>query len=331
MKRCGALLLAALLVAPGAHAEPTLWQRVWRPGARIEAKARLRAEQLFEQSSKASGDLELLRELSLGSAALLELSGGARRDPWQAVLLGRVLLDARPGREREAIRLIESGVGKLPDSDFKRASLFDLGVGAMLLGDMERAERALTSALALAWDPDDRSSIHRNRSNARMLAGRLSGAVADARVAVQLARGVQVVALSHFKLGVALERSGDYPQGMQEVARGVAVRLPVPPYPSESVLELPTLRWVPEYDVHYYRALAAMTEATAPGSDEELVETRYESALEDWEQYLVAAELEKDRFVANARRHQQRCLDTLARLRKSRRPAPLPAASGRVR
>jgi tetratricopeptide (TPR) repeat protein len=319
VRRAGLLLTAALLAAPSARAEPTLWQRVTEPGARARAKARLRAEQLFEQSSKASADLELLRELSLGSAALLQLSGGARRDPWQAVLLGRVLLDAEPGREREAVQLIASGVGKLPDSDFKRASLFDLGVGAMLLGDTDRAERALTAALALAWDPDYRSSIYRNRSNARMLAGRLSGAVADARVAVQLARGVQVVALSHFKLGVALERSGDYPQGMEEIARGVAVRLPVPPYPSESVLDLPTLRWVPEYDVHYYRALAAMTEATTAGYDEELVESRYESALEDWEQYLLAAQLAKDRFAANARRHQQRCVDALARLQKARR------------
>jgi tetratricopeptide (TPR) repeat protein len=331
MRRGPALLLAALLAAPSVHAEPTLWQRVMRPGARAQAKARLRAEQLFEQASKASADLELLRELSLGSAALLELSGGARRDPWQAVLLGRVLLDAQPGREHEAVQLIESGVAKLPDSDFKRASLFDLGVGAMLLGDMERAEGALTAALALAWDPDYRSSIHRNRSNARMLAGRLSGAVADARVAVQLARGVQVVALSHFKLGVALERSGDFPQGMREIARGVAVRLPVPPYPSESVLDLPTLRWVPAYDVHYYRALAAMTEAIAPGYDDEHAQTRYESAVEDWEQYLLIAEVEKDRFVAHARRHRERCLDALARLRKGRAASALPAASGGVR
>lgn len=319
MRRGAWLLTLSLAIAPSARAEPTLWQRAKQPGARTHAKARLRAEQLFEQAGKASADLELLRELSLGGAALLELSGGARRDPWQAVLLGRVLLDAQPGREREAVQLIGSGVGKLPDSDFKRASLFDLGVGAMLLGDTERAERALTAALSLAWDPDDRSSIHRNRSNARMLAGRLSGAVADARAAVQLARGVQVVALSHFKLGVALERSGDYPQGMQEITRGVAVRLPVPPYPSESVLDSPALRWVPEYDVHYYRALAAMSEATTAGSEQELVESTYEAALEDWQQYLLAAEVEKDRFVANARRHQQRCRDALAGLRKSRR------------
>ncbi|HYP91064.1 MAG TPA: hypothetical protein VEQ59_23020, partial [Polyangiaceae bacterium] len=205
-----------LLLAPSLHAEPSVWQRVKDPNAAKVQKARVRAEQLFDEASSVRVDLEMLRELSLGSAALLELSGGARRDPWQAVLLGRVLLDAEPGREREAIALIEGGVGALPDSDFKRASLFDVGLGAMLSGDMEHARRAFSAALALAWDPDDRATIHRNRGKANMLSGHLAEAVGDFRAAVRLARGVEVLALSHFGLGVALERSGDYPQGMQE-------------------------------------------------------------------------------------------------------------------
>jgi tetratricopeptide (TPR) repeat protein len=330
MRRVVLLALAALATAaPAAAAEPTVWQRVTRPGFRHEARARLRAEQLFDQASEASADVELLRELSLGSAALLELSGAARRDPWQAVLLGRVLLDARPGRERQAVQLIEAGVAELPASDFKRASLFDLGLAALLIGEMERSERAFTAALALAWDPDYRARIHRNRSKVRMLSGRLPEAVSDARVAVRLARGAELIALSHFGLGVALERSGDYPQGMEHVALGVAVRLAVPPYQSESVLDLPTLRWVPEYDVHYYRALAAMTEATAAGEDEQGAIDGYESALSDWEQYLAAATLQKDRFVVNARRHEQRCREQLARLHKRR--AGQHAPSGRAR
>jgi tetratricopeptide (TPR) repeat protein len=324
------VVLVALLCTTRAEADPTLWQRVTQPEARNQARARLRAEQLFDQSSQASSDdVELLRQLSLGSAALLSLSGGTQRDPWQQVLLGRVLLDAQAGREREAIALISRGVVGLPDSDFKRASLFDLGIGSLVVGDLEGAERAFTAALALAWDPDYRARLHRNRSKVRMLSGKLAGAVADARVAVRLARGTELLALSHFGLGVALERSGDYPEGMQEIARGVAVRLPVPPYQSESVLELPTLRWVPEYDVHYYRALAAMTEATAAGADEDSIVTSYEAALVDWEQYLLAAEALKDRFAVNARRHQQRCLDALVRLRKAH--GSRPGSSGRGR
>ena len=311
----GWAVIAALSCAiPAAHAaEPTLWQRAREPGAALRYKARVHAEQLFDQASDARVDAQLMRDLSLGSVALMELSGGARRDPWQAVLLGRVLLDAQPGREREAIALIESGLYRLPDTDFKRASLFDVGLGAMLSGELEHANRAFTAALSLAWDPDYRASIHRNRGKARMLAGRLGEAVSDFRAAVQLARGVEVMALAHFGLGVALERSGDYPQGLQEARRGVAVRLPVPPYPSESVLDLPSLRWFPEYDVHYFRALGAMAEAAAAGS-RELEQERYEVALESWEQYLPAAEASKDRFFRNAVRLHKRCLDSLIRL-----------------
>jgi len=322
------LIALALLLAPAATAEPTLWQRARTPGWQMREKARLRAEQLFDQASDPRADLETLRELSLGSAALMELSGEARRDPWQEVLLGRVLLDAQPGREREALQLIEGGLPALPDSDFKRQSLFDLGLGAMFSGEMEHAARAFTAALALAWKPDDRATLHRNRGKARMLSGQLLGAVADFRAAVALGRGVEVMALSRFGLGVALERSGDYPQGMQEIARGVALRLPVPPYPSESVLDLPGLRWIPEYDVHYFRALGAMSEAeTADASEQE--RDRYETALESWEQYIPAAEAQKDRFLPNALRHRQRCLDALSRLRPPSSSAV--SRSGRVR
>lgn len=329
MKRAWLVAVAALLLGARARAEPTLWQRASDPNAAARSKARLRAEQLFDQAASEREDSEMLRDLSLGSAALLELSGGARRDPWQAVLLGRVLLDAEPGREREAMRLIESGLRALPPSDFKRASLFDVGLGAMLSGEMEHATRAFSAALALAWDPDDRATIYRNRGKANMLSGHLGEAVSDFRAAVRLARSVEVLALSHFGLGVALERSGDYPQGIQEIARGVAVRLPVPPYPSESVLDSLNLRWIPEYDVHYFRALAAMAEALGADSRER-ARDRYEAALESLGQYLPAAEAARDRFASNAARLRQRCLDALDALGRDQTPRP-GRGSGRVR
>jgi tetratricopeptide (TPR) repeat protein len=321
--------VALLLLTASAHAEVGLWQRVRDPAAVLREKARVRAEQLFDQASSAQGDLELLRELSLGSAAVLELSGGAHRDAWQSVLLGRVLLDAESGREQQAMRLIESGLVALPASDFKRASLFDVGLGAMLNGEMDHATRAFSAALLLAWDPDDRATIHRNRGKANMLAGRLADAVSDFRAAVRLARGVEVLALSHFGLGVALERNGDYPQGIQEIARGVAVRLPVPPYPSPSVLDSPNLRWIPEYDVHYFRALAAMAESLGAGTAQPAAQRRhYEEALESLAQYLPAAEASRDRFLPNAERLRLRCVTALGLLE---RPAPTRPRSSRVR
>lgn len=327
MKRRLAWLVAVLGVASAAEAEPTLWQRAKEPGSAVRGKARKRAEQLFAQATDARLDPELLRDLSLGSAALLELSGGAGRDPWQSVLLGRVLVDAAPGREREAAKLIESGLPSLPSSEFKRESWFDLGLASMLTGETERAARAYTAALALAWDADDRATIYRNRGKARMLSGRLGDAVSDFRAAVRLAQSPVVVALSHFGLGVALERNGDYPAGMQEVALGVAVRLSGPNAISESVLDLPTLRWIPEYDVHYFRALGATSQAER-ADDSALEQEHYEAALESWEQYLALAEPAKERFVPNAERHRKRCLEALARLRREARP---PARSGRVR
>ena len=326
MKRGPALAVVAALSLPATvHADPTLWQRVPDPRAAAHVKARLYAEQLFDQVTDPRVDPDVQRDLSIDGAALLSIDG-TQRDAMARVLLGRLLLEARNGRESQATSLIESGVFALPDSDFKRASLFDAGLGAIVSGQLEQANRAFSAALSLAWDPDDRATLHRNRAKARMLAGRLLEAVSDFRAAVRLARNVDVMALSHFGLGVALERSGDYPQGMQEMARGVALRLPVPPYPTPSVLDLPGLRWFPDYDGHYYRALAAMSEA-ARADSRELEQERYEAALESWEQYLPAAEAAKDRFLPNAERHRQRCVDALLRLKK---PAAI-AGSGRVR
>jgi tetratricopeptide (TPR) repeat protein len=317
--------LSVLAWTSGAAAEPTFWQRTTDPQARQSARARLRAEQLFEQAVQQRRDPDAQRELSLGSAALLELSGGALRDPWQAVLLGRVLLDAQSGRELEALLLIERGLSRLPDSDFKGESWFDAGLGAQRGGDSARAIRAFTAALSLAWAPDDRANAYRNRAKAQMLLGNLQACIEDLKQAVALARDPKILGLSRFGLGVALERAGDYPQGMLEIARGVANRLPVPPYPVESVLDLP-LFWTPEYDVHYYRALAAMAEA-AQADSAEMAEAAFEAALLSWEQYLPAAEAQKDRFVANAKRHHKRCLDALERLQR----APAARRSGSVR
>jgi len=326
-QRAALLTVAALSLASPAGAEPSLWQRAKDPGALLRSRARLRAEQLFDQATDPRADPEILHELSLGSAALLELGGGARRDPWQEVLLGRVLLEARAGRDKEAMQFIESGLRSLPDSDFKRDSLFDLGLGAMLNGDMEQANRAFSAALPLAWEPDERATLLRNRGKARMLSGHLLEAVADFRAALKLARHVEVIALAEFSLGVALERSGDYPRGMQEIARGVGVHLPVPPFAAESVLDLPTVTILPDYDLYYYRALGAMAEAAAADSAE-LEAERYGAALDSWEQYLPAAEAHADRFVPNAERHRQRCIDALARLKKGHSQRD---ASGRVR
>jgi tetratricopeptide (TPR) repeat protein len=316
-----AWLLAVPFAALPAHAaEPTLWQRARDPGAAVRERARLRAEQLFEQASEVRGDPELVRNLLLGSASLLELGGQAQRDPWRAVLLGRLLLEGESPRKQQAMQLIEAGLPQLPDSEFKRQAWFDLGVASLRSRQYARGERAFGAALALAWDVDDRSIAHRNRGRSRMLSGQLLAAVADYRAAVALARASDTFALARFGLGVALERSGDYPQGLQEIARAGAIRLPVPPYPAESVLDWSELIWTPDYEVFYVRALLAMSGA-AQSSANEQAKVAYAEALQQWELYLEPASQDRSPFLANAQRHQQRCIEALARL----------SSSGRVR
>ncbi len=314
------LLAASLLSVPAEAAEPTLWQRARDPGASVRERARLRAEQLFEQASEARGDPELFHNLLLGSASLLELGGDAARDPWRAVLLGRLLLEGESPHQQRAMQLIEGGLPSLPASEFKRQAWFDLGVAALRGRQYTRSERAFSAALALAWDVDDRSITHRNRGRSRMLSGQLAAALSDYRAAVALARASDTLALARFGLGVALDRSGDFPQGLQEVARAASIHLPVPPYPAESVLDWSELIWTPDYEVFYVKALAAMAEAAAAGPREAAL-AAYDEALRNWELYLGPATQDRAPFVPNAERHRQRCRDAVERLR----------ASGRVR
>jgi tetratricopeptide (TPR) repeat protein len=312
------LLAAPLLAAQAQATEPTLWQRARDPGAAVRERARLRAEQLFEQASDARSDPELFHNLLLGSASLLELGGDASQDPWRAVLLGRLLLEGESPHKQRAMQLIEGGLPKLPASEFKRQAWFDLGVAALRSRQYARSERAFGAALALAWDVDDRSITHRNRGRSRMLSGQLAAALGDYRAAVALARASDTLALARFGLGVALERSGDFPQGLQEVARAVSIHLPVPPYPAESVLDWSELIWTPDYEVFYVRALAAMSEAGEQVPREAAL-AAYDEALRNWELYLAAATQDRAPFVANAERHRQRCRDAMKRLEGSGR------------
>ncbi|HEY6078826.1 MAG TPA: hypothetical protein VIW29_08480 [Polyangiaceae bacterium] len=318
-RRLLAVLLGLPLVAGTAQAaEPTLWQRARDPGATMRERARLRAEQLFDQAGDARSDPELFRQLLLGGASLLEVVGDVARDPWRAVLLGRLLLEAESERKQQAMQLIEGGLSGLPDSEFKRQAWFDLGVAALRSRQYSRAERAFSAGLALTWDLDDRSITHRNRGRSRMLAGQLTAAVGDYRAAVALARSSDTLALGRFGLGVALERSGDYPQGMQEIARAAAIRLPVPPYPAESVLDWSELIWTPDYEVFYVKALVAMSDAAQASSREQEAEA-YAEALRGWELYSASAAQDRAPFQSNALRHQKRCREALQRLERSRR------------
>jgi hypothetical protein len=109
-------------------------------------------------------------------------------------------------------------------------------------------------------------------------------------------------------LGVALERNGDLPRALDAMNAARAIQIPG----IGSALDLPSVFFVPAYDIHYSKALSAMAAARGE-SRPSLVATHLLDAGEEWQKYLEHAVPDKHRWAENAKRHQS---TLLARLKK---------------
>ena len=128
-----------------------------------------------------------------------------------------------------------------------------------------------------------------NRGESSMVTGRLAEAIADYRSAVRDAGSPDTQALALWGLGVALERSGDLPSALDAVEKAAVIRLPIAGVPNATALDLPSVFFVPAYDVYYYKALGAMASArAAERPDEKKIDL--EAAIFEWDRYLEQAE-----------------------------------------
>jgi hypothetical protein len=151
----------------------------------------------------------------------------------------------------------------------------------------------------------------------------LRAAIRDFRRAVDLAQLPHAQALAHWGLGIALERDGDLPSALNAIATAQGIKLPSPPYPASHPLDLPEVFFVPDYDIHYYRALGAMAEARAAAGPPEKKLALSEAVLA-WTEYVRRAEPDGARWVDHAKMHRARCERELAdveRLLRSRAPS----------
>jgi hypothetical protein len=87
--------------------------------------------------------------------------------------------------------------------------------------------------------------------------------------------------------------------------------------------------FTPDYEEHYYRALASMADAArATASDEKRLALQTASLL--WSLYLDGAQRDSERWVPNARAHREACRRQLSKLdaeRDSERETPSEAGS----
>ncbi len=330
-----AALTCALLVVRAGRADPNLWQRAGDPASASQQFVLNR----IERTLGAIGLYEIDPELSAAAIAMSVLSQTlpACRGPADAArprtaaqarfdyLIGSALLESHSNREADARCLLERALRALPESPLAARGWFQLGIAAAMLGDRSAERAAYVRALAVTWAPDVRAILRANLAESEMGAGDLKAALRDYRLALSDAHQPDALSSAYFGLAVALDRSGDLPSALDAAGHASAIQLPPTLFPVGSVLDLPGTFFTPSYEIHYYKALAAMADARQ-AKDQAAERAALTQAEEQWSAYLAPAETEHAAWAPRARLHQARIARELAassaKSRISRRDPP---------
>ena len=317
----GAALSLALVATP-ASAQPTFWQELREPKVKRAEELMARAELLMMGSQASSLDGSLARSLVRDAVELIELfQKDVAPDPRREYLYGHLLIQQPIARYAEARKVLERALSQDPDSPMAAQGLFDLAIACAKLGDSKAEQLAYTRALTLEWQRDERSVLFLNRAESNMVLGRMDEALSDYSRAISMAGDPRTQALAFYGKGIVKERMGDLPSALRSVE--LAARIRFGPY---SALDLPGVFFVPEFDIHYYKALEAMaiaanarrrTKPSVRGEARALAK-----AVVSWRLYLGEAEPAKHVWVSHAQRHLRRCVERLEALPRAKPKVP---------
>lgn len=325
--RWAAALLAGLhavgLGVGSAAAAPTIWDKVKQPDlgradellalaerSRVPAEDGLDDAGMFLPSGTSE---ELNRQLNARAAALISIADGdSLGDPRLLYLLGDALVKADKSYLSEGRDRLEQALALDPASPLAGEAWFSLAIAEGKLRHHAAERAAYTRALELEWEPELQATIVTNRAESTMAAGDLALAMRDYRLGLALSRSATTQALAYWGLAVATERDGDLPSALELARRAASFRFG-PPSHLVVALDLPSVYFTPDYEEHYYRALATMAEAARASSrDEKRMMLQTASLL--WSLYLDGAQRESERWAANARSHRDACRRELERL-----------------
>ncbi|MFO0571552.1 MAG: tetratricopeptide repeat protein [Polyangiaceae bacterium] len=292
-------------------AQPSIWDSARDPKSRRDYETLVGVERMLSREDESMAfDPAFPERLMRAALAVVELgSGKDSRDARLLFLAGDLLSDPLLGRDEDAKNVLERALARDPESPLAGRAWFNLAIGAAKVSDPKREHHAYSRALESVWEPGFRANIYANRGESSMVLGDLEAAIRDYRKSIALADRPDLVALSQYGLGIAYERNGDLPRGLEAMAVARAIQIPG----IGSALDLPSVFFVPPYDIHYYKALSAMSAARRDAKPESLAIALLEAA-EEWQKYLEPASADRHRWVPNAKRHQRTVLERLKRL-----------------
>jgi tetratricopeptide (TPR) repeat protein len=311
-----AVLALFASLSGSARAEPSIWDIAKDPRKERAAELFALAERARVPAEDILGDPllflsigsseELGRQLNARSALLIKISRGSELpDVRLRFLLGDALVKADKEYLAEGRAELERVLTEAPDSALAVDAWFSLAIASGKLRDHQAERNSYTRALALQWDPEERATTLSNRGESSMLSGDLTRAIIDYRAARAQSRGAATRSLATWGLAVATERNGDLPSALVLAREAASVQLGNGAHRMVA-LDLPEVFFTPEYEQHYYRALAAMGEASAE-PDREKARSLLQTAMLLWSLYLTPAEKDGERWVENAKRHRAWC------------------------
>jgi hypothetical protein len=328
MSRLARWTVCALLAAwlPGMRvvmAAPTVWDVAKRPELgradellSLAERSRVPAEDAFDDAGMflpSGTSEELNRQLNARAAALITIADERLLDDSRLLyLLGDALVKADKSYLAEGRLRLQQALALAPESPLAGEAWFSLAVAEGKLRHHADERLAYTRAIELEWEPELQATIVTNRAESTMAAGDLRLAMRDYRLGLALSRSATTQALAFWGLAVATERDGDLPSALELARRAASFRFG-PPSHLVVALDLPSVYFTPEYEEHYYRALASMADAArAITSDEKRLALQTASLL--WSLYLDGAQRDSERWAPNARAHREACRRQLARL-----------------
>jgi tetratricopeptide (TPR) repeat protein len=317
-----ATLALALVSATVARAAPTVWDVVRDPGLEradelmsLAERSRVPAEDALDDAGMflpSGTSEELNRQLNARAAALINLGDGqSLGDSRLLFLLGDALVQADDSYLAEGRLRLTQALASDPESPLAPEAWFSLAIAEGKLRHHEAEREAYSRALELAWEPELQAALVTNRAESTMAGGDLRLSIRDYRLALALARSATTQALAYWGLAVATERDGDLPSALELARRAASLRFG-PPNHLVVALDLPSVFFTPDYEEHYYRALATMGEAAAaPQLDDKRQLLQAASLL--WSLYIDGATRDSERWLPNARAHREACRRQLER------------------
>ncbi len=301
--------VAVALWASVAAASPTIWDSARDPKLLQAHQALVAVERMMLRAEGSSFDPSMQQRFMRAGLAMLELSGAGLHDPRLKIVLGELLVDSAVRRDREGRELLRQALAADPESPLAGRAWFNIAIASARLAEPTQERAAYTRALESAWEPDFRANIHMNRGESAMVLGDLDSAIRDYRRAIRTASRPELVALAHYGLGIALERRGNLPAALAAMQIARAIRVPL----YGTALDLPSVFFVPEYDIHYYKALSAMAgERNAKAVEKQRALLR--RAILEWDAYLERARPGSQPWVKRAELHRAACVERLKKL-----------------